>query len=124
MLRAAQSLSKGGSTSIVYIAGSVSRAHAKGGRPGETRVARTGGTAGALTVKYAVGGTAAGGRHYAALTGSVTIPAGMRSAAITVSPVKDANVGDEKTVVVTLQPGNANYHVGCPVAALVAIKND
>jgi hypothetical protein len=54
-------------------------------------VRRDGGTNADLTVHYTIGGTASNGVDYAALPGSVTIPAGQRYALITVLPLNDSD---------------------------------
>src|SRR5205823_226801 len=62
--------------SIVSINTTVSNAVEEGLVSGQFRVTRTGYTQSALTVNYAVSGTATPGADYTALNGSVTIPAG------------------------------------------------
>jgi hypothetical protein len=109
----------GGSTPIVYVSATVSRARV--GQPGEWRVARTGDLKSPLTVNYIVSGDAASGQDYEKLPGSVVIPAGKASAAVTLAPAKDAN--DNKTVVISLATGRPDCHVGCPSASLVVIRN-
>jgi hypothetical protein len=118
---------KGGSTPIVSVAASVSRAHGHGAQPGVWRVMRSGSTSAALVVNYTVGGTAVPGRDYRPLAGSLTIPAGASSASVSVVPLQgaaetsDKTAAAEKMVVVTLETGNPHYHVGCPNASLVVI---
>jgi hypothetical protein len=114
---------KGGSTPIVFIAASVSRALPQNARAGELRVTRTGSTAAPLVVYYTVGGTAEAGADFEKLPGSVTIPAGQSAAAISIVPRHDARKGKNKTVFVTLTAGMKGYHVGCPSAALVVIQD-
>ena len=82
----------------------------------------------ATTVYYTVGGTATGGTatpgaDYAALSGSVLIPAGQASADILVRPFQDSVwwEGDE-TVVVTLSPGS--YLVGAANQATTRIHDE
>lgn len=53
-------------------------------------------------IVYSVGGTAIGGVDYAALSGTVTIPAGETSATIVVQPYKQPKSDVKKTVVLTL----------------------
>ena len=52
-------------------------------------VVRSGSTEAELTVHYAVDGTAENGVDYEELSGVLTIPAGDRSAVITVVPIDD-----------------------------------
>jgi hypothetical protein len=97
-------------------------------------VRRSDGTNSDLTVYYAVSGTASNGEDYAALTGSVTIPAGRRSAEILVTPLDDDIAEKIETVVLTLQlpppgPVAANlpppYAIGWPYhATAVILDND
>ena len=74
----------------------------------------------ALTVYYTVGGDANAGGDYAALPGTVMIPAGKASAMIALTP--SAKIDHDKMVVVTLGTTQADYHVGCPSASLVVIR--
>ena len=82
-------------------------------------IVRSGSTAAALTVKYSVGGTASPA-DYAALSGSVVIPAGQASATITLTPVGDGTTEANETVVVTIS-ANAAYVVGAPNSASATI---
>ena len=84
---------------------------------------RTGATTAALTVNYTVGGTATAGSDYAALTGSVQIPAGAATATVTVTPINDTAVEPDETVVVTLS-ASAAYTVGAAASATVTIQSD
>jgi hypothetical protein len=75
-------------------------------------VSRTGATTGALDVIYTIGGTATNGTDYTPnLTGTVTIPDGQTSVAITINPVNDAATESGETVVLTLQ-ADATYTLG------------
>ena len=96
------------------------------GDPGSFTVTRTGDTTASLTVAYALSGTATNGSDYASLSGTVTIPAGQASAAVTVSPVADSALEPAETVILTLAAGS-NYVLGAPGApntASVAIAAD
>jgi hypothetical protein len=84
---------------------------------------RTGTTAAALPVQYRVGGTATSGSDFAALSGSVTIPAGAASATVRVTPVDDPDAEAPETVDVTVQPDGA-YTVGTPSTAAVTIADN
>jgi hypothetical protein len=91
-------------------------------------VRRHGPTNADLTVLYSVGGTASNGVDYVELPGVVTIPAGKRTATITVRPIEDALPEKVETVVLTLQPApdpRAAYLVGYPRrAAAFILDND
>jgi hypothetical protein len=77
-------------------------------------------TNGPLTVLYTVGGTAIGGTDYAALSGSVLIPAGQTNALIVVRPLYDGGVteGDET---VTLTLATTNYLLGASNAVTIPL---
>nr|MCU0688757.1 hypothetical protein [Phycisphaerales bacterium] len=67
----------------------------------------------ALTVTYAITGTATGGTDYTTLTGTVTIPAGAASANIDVAPLFDGTFEANETVIATLTAaGGATYNLG------------
>ncbi len=94
-----------------------------GSTTGTLTVTRSGSTTGELTVLYAVTGTASAGSDYEPLSGSVTIPAGSATTAITITPVNDTVVEGNETVTVTLGDG-AGYTVGAPNSATVTIVSD
>lgn len=77
-----------------------------------------------LTLRYDTAGTAqpgpAGSGDYAALPGSVNVPAGARVARVTITPHPDSRTEDIETVSVRLSQG-AGYRVGEPAEATVAI---
>jgi hypothetical protein len=91
--------------------------------PAAFTVTRTGNTSAALTVQYGVSGKATPGADYLALSGTITIPAGATTAVITVTPLDDALVESNETVIVNLlsMPG---YNVGTSSAATVKIASD
>jgi hypothetical protein len=98
-------------------------ANERGSIPGTLSVSRTGPTGSLLTVLYSVGGTATVGDDYTGLPGSVIIPAGSASAAVTVSPIDDTLVEGNETVVLSLS-SDAAYRVGSPSSATVTISSD
>jgi hypothetical protein len=67
-------------------------------------VMRSGDTNTALTVAYAIGGTATNGVDYVALPGSVVIPVGQRTAMISVVPLDDGTPDISSTVILKLTP--------------------
>ena len=84
---------------------------------------------GALTVYYAVSGTATNGTDYVRLTGTVTIPAGALSAPIPVSPRDDSIRELTETVVVTIVdpcagPVPCIYNIGSASSAVVYIYDN
>ena len=91
---------------------------------GTITVSRTGSTAASLTVYYAGGGTATKSVDRLSLTGSIVIPAGASSGAITITPIDDTLVEGNETVVLTLR-ANTAYTIGSPASATVTIiSND
>ena len=76
--------------------------------PAQFTVTRTGAVGSALTVNYAVSGTATSGSDFTALTGNVVIPANASSATIAISPVNDSTSESLETAILTLS-SNAAY---------------
>jgi hypothetical protein len=78
------------------------------GRNATFLVWRKGQTNAPLTVSYSIGGTAANGVDYQALSGQVTIRAGAYSARVVVQPIDDRSPERAETVRLTLTP-SATY---------------
>lgn len=76
--------------------------------PAVFTLSRTGSTAAALTVDYAVSGSAASGADFTPLSGSVTIPAGAASAPVNVTMVDDSTSESLETVKLTLSTNAAH----------------
>jgi methionine-rich copper-binding protein CopC len=92
---------------------------------GVVMVSRTGSVDDAMTVYYTVSGTAFNGTDYGLLRGYVIIPAGEKSAAITVMPVDDGVGEISETVVIALaNPQGTNYNVSTSNDALVTIRDN
>ena len=66
-------------------------------------VLRTGSLADAITVGYAISGSATNGVDYATLPGNVTIPANSASAQIIIDPIADGVAEPAESVALTLQ---------------------
>src|SRR5437867_954904 len=90
--------------------------------PGKLTVKRLGLTSAPLDVFYQVGGTATAGLDYAPLSGGLTIPAGMTTFDLVVTPLADNQVEPAETVVVQLLDGSG-YRVVEPVKAEVTIAD-
>ncbi|NQT89321.1 SBBP repeat-containing protein, partial [bacterium] len=90
---------------------------------GTFRITRTGPTHSALTVHFAISGSATSGVDYQGVVTPVVIPAGQSSASALVQPIDDDLVEGEETVVLTLVDDPA-YHVGAPDTATVTIAED
>lgn len=87
-------------------------------------VHRFGATNDPVTVNYSIGGTASNGVDYVTLPGSVSIPAGERSAEITVVPIDDGPPDVTSTVILKLTP-DTNYVIGFPPkAAAIILDSD
>lgn len=87
-------------------------------------ISRTGSTASALTVNYAMSGTAASGSDYNAMSGSVIIGAGSASASVTLVPIDDTSPEGSQTAIMTLTANPATYAVGTPSSATVTIADN
>jgi len=94
--------------------------------------ARDGSTANAMTVNFSVGGTASftepdytqtGAATFTATSGTVVIPSGSSTAAVTIDPSADLAVEPDETVVLTVTSG-VGYSVGTPSVASGTITND
>jgi hypothetical protein len=92
------------------------------------RIRRTGPTNSALTVFYAIGGTASNGVDYAAIPGSLNIPAGRRGARIVITPIDDNLLERVETVRLRLTASPSvppTYEIGHPArAGAVILDND
>ena len=76
-----------------------------------------------VTVNYSVGGGAAAGSDYTALTGTVTLPIGVNTATVTVTPLADAAVESPEAVIVSITD-TAAYNLGAPAVATVLIGDN
>jgi len=92
---------------------------------------RTGNTTNALTVKYAVAGTATfntdytqiGAASFTATTGTITFAAGSSTKTLTIDPTADTTVESDETVTLTLATGTG-YTIGTTTALTGTITND
>ncbi len=80
--------------------------------------------AAALEVNYTVGGTATAGQTYATLSGSVTIPAGSQSVAISVMPMDDPSTTEDTTVTLTLAAGEYEIVEGSESATVTVVNGE
>ncbi len=74
-----------------------------------------------LLVRYEVSGTAANGEDFAALSGELTVPAGISSVDLDVSVLSDSRLEPSETVILSLSPGRF-YEIGSPSTASVHIR--
>jgi kumamolisin len=105
----------------ISVAATQAKALVFGPTPGQFTVTRTGGAPGSQTLNYSLTGTAGNGTDYVLLPGTVTIPAGASSAAITVTPIEDNQATSSLTVQLTLGAA-LGYTVGSPSTATVTIQ--
>ena len=87
--------------------------------PGMFTLTRSGDTTAALTVKYAVSGTATSGVDFQALTGTATFAAASATATVVLTPLADALAEGNETVTLTLTP-DISYSVGAAATASIA----
>jgi subtilase family serine protease len=108
----------------VSVEASTAVAHEAGAVPGVFTVARTGDVSEALSVSYAVGGSATPGTDYLPLSGMVVIPAGAATAEIPVVPVDDVFAEPAEVVSITINP-DAGYQPGAPSQTVISlVSND
>ena len=108
------------SRSTISVAATTPTASEQAGEPGVFTITRAGDLTSALPISYTVEGTATPGTDYQSLAGSVTIPAGVASAAVNVSPVSDGIADNNETVVLRLTPDLA-FSVGPASSATITI---
>jgi hypothetical protein len=99
------------------------------GDTGTFTVFRAGPTNNALNVFCRIGGTASNGVDYVTLQNIINVPAGSRTADVTVVPIPDNVVDGTKTVDIKLIPSPivgpaADYVVGTPAEAVVFITDN
>lgn len=107
---------------VVTLAVVDSSASEAAGNGGLFTATRTGAVTAPLTLRLGVAGTATPGTDYAALSGTVVIPAGSRTANVAVSPQPDALVEGSETVTLSIEADEA-YALGAVVAATVNIAD-
>jgi len=90
---------------------------------GRFTVKRDGDQTGALVIYYNVGGSASNGVDFVAPSGSVTIPAGVTSADIFVTPLDDGLMEGDEILTVTLT-GNPAYDIGIPSSATLTLRDN
>jgi hypothetical protein len=99
-----------------------SNAQEAGGKNGRFTLVRDNTNTSPLTVFYSVSGTATPTNDYAALPGSVTIPANSLAAPIIVQAIADNIAEGDETVILTIL-SNANYVAIAPGSATVTIHD-
>jgi len=107
----------------VTITASDANAAEAGTDSGAFTVTRSPVSSAALTVNYAISGSATNGTDYDTIPSSVTIPANATSATITIKPKDDTQIESSETVTLTLSNSGA-YTVGSPNSATVTISDN
>jgi hypothetical protein len=108
---------------VVSAVATVATTALKSTPPGVFTITRTGASTAALTVQYALSGTATNGAAYNTLPGSVVIPAGTNSAQIVVTPRDFSFQGLQQTVILTVV-GSPNYDIALADSGAVTILNN
>jgi hypothetical protein len=108
---------------IVTIAATDANAAEANTDPGTFTITRTGATTSALTINYNLTGTASSTDYTPALTGTVIIPVGSTSAALTITPINDNLVEGSETVTLRLVD-TADYDLGASISATVTIVDN
>jgi uncharacterized protein (DUF1800 family) len=106
----------------VSIAATKPTSDESGNNNGEFTITRAGDVRAPLTVSYGVGGSAVNGFDYAALPGSVTIPAGATSVKLPVQVIPDLQTEGLDSVIVTIS-NNSSYTVSSGNTATVTIAD-
>ena len=78
---------------------------------------------GAVTVNFALSGSAVNGTDYSSVSGTATIPAGQTFVDLTVTPIDDFDDEDNETVDVNLSSGS-QYRIGSPSGASGTITDN
>jgi|GEM_PF-2497044 len=97
----------------------------EGRDPGYVTFTRTGGDINSsLSVSYTIGGTATAGTDYTAVSGAVSIPAGLASINENITALRDNLVEGDETVILTISGAGTTYIAGSPSTATVTIADD
>ena len=92
-----------------------------GGATVNFRISRAG--SGAITMNFAVSGTATNGADYAAIGASVFMPTNTSPVNVPLTPIEDGAVEGDETVTITLLPG-AGYTLGATTTATITITDN
>jgi hypothetical protein len=112
-----------GTPSVYVSSGADNRATESGNDTGSFTVNRLGNRAGDLTVFYTLGGSATPDVDYVAPPGSVVIPAGESSVAVTFAAIDDELVEGDETVVIQVTPDPA-YTISSGTTVITILDDD
>jgi hypothetical protein len=104
-------------------AGKSKKAFEKRHKSSTLRISRTGDRTAALSVNYAINGTAENGVDYVLLSGTVTIPAGKSSVTLKVEPIDDALTEGTETIELKIVAGTG-YTNSLKSKAAVTLVDD
>ena len=108
---------------VVRITSSDTSASEPGANTASFTIARTGDTSAPLTVPLRISGTASNGVDYASLPTSITLPAGVASTNILITPLNDSVGEPTETIIVTLA-GSSQYDVRENVSVVIELADD
>ena len=109
---------------VVSITATDANAAEAGPNVGVMRIARSGGNNTlALSIQTTRGGTATNITDYAGVSNTISIPAGAAFVNVTFTPVDDAVLEGNETIIVTIST-SSNYTVGTPNSATVNIADN
>ena len=111
------------SLQFVTLAVDVPTANEAGPVSGAFRLTRSDVSSEALTIQYAITGTALNGTDYASLPLSATIPAGAADVVVPIVPIDDSVLENNETVLLTVRSGGP-YIIGSPSSGTVTIVSD
>ncbi len=111
------------STPTVSLTTTDSSASEAGLDPGSFTLSRTGATTNPLTVSVSISGTATNGTDYNQIISPITIPAGLSSTNINITPVDDISVENTETAVITIN-SDPSYIIGSPNTGTVNILDN
>lgn len=107
----------------VYVQAADAQAAESGSDTAVFTIYRRNSTAAALTVRYALSGTAINGIDYQTMAEEITIPVGKNSASISIKPNDDALVEGAESVILTLL-SDPTYQLASPESAAVMLLDD
>jgi hypothetical protein len=107
---------------VVSVATAAGPAAEFGPVTGAFMISRGSGTAVALTISFAVGGSASNGVDYSVIPTQVTLQAGASSTLVNIDPILDGAAEGDETVILTLT-SDASYSVGANSSSSLTIND-
>ncbi len=106
----------------ITVAATSAQASENGPTPGVFTLTRQGSLDGDVVVNIAMAGAAQNGVDYSTVNPTVTIPSGLSSTTVTITPFADSNTEPSETVELVVQPGSG-YRVGAADRATLTIED-